>query len=282
MDVKVFFDEIARNINTSCLNNLINNYNCQSTKYCFSVFPSKENNYSINSADEKLLIDSIVAVLSFNKSLSVAIEIFDGVDQLDDHMFDGEYVSCNNHISFASKFLHFYFPKLVFIVDNFAYNGGSLLFNGSEHETKRRYLNAPPTEKEYFAKDIYNKFSQKAVKKLIEKIVKEVEKSISLPESNADKKTNSGIEKDSQLEGKHYIDHCIRSYLMGCYLKKEEIHPINQIKHLSSIELSSMPRLTDAIFLNIKKALTPKEVAYQKSLEVTFYNKIKKNPRSHP
>ena len=103
-----FFDDIAKNTDISCLDTLIKKSN--SFSYKFDLLTNN------NSSDKQLLIDSIVAVLSFNKSLGAAIEVFDGVDQLVDHMFDGEYVSCNNHISFVSKFLHFYFPKIVFIM----------------------------------------------------------------------------------------------------------------------------------------------------------------------
>ena len=200
-----FFNEIAKNINTDYLLDLIKKYDCKSTRYCFSEFPSKKNNYSIYDVDRERLIASIVAVLSFNKSLSAAIEIFDRVDLLPNHTFEGESVSCNNHISFSSKFLHFYFPNLVFIIDNFAYNGGALLFNGSEAKTKRRYIYTPPTDTAYFAGDIYDEFSQETVKKLFVNISKEVEKSIGNVEADEDKKTNSGIENGSELEGKHYI-----------------------------------------------------------------------------
>ena len=32
-------------------------------------------------------------------------------------------VCCSNHISFCSKFLHFYFPLSVFIIDSYAFDG---------------------------------------------------------------------------------------------------------------------------------------------------------------
>ena len=259
-----FFDDIAKNTDISCLDTLIKKSNSFSYKFDLLI-----NN---NSSDKQLLIDSIVAVLSFNKSLRAAIEVFDGVDQLVDHMFDGEYVSCNNHISFVSKFLHFYFPKIVFIIDNFAYNGGCYLFNGSENEPKRRNFNIPPTKTEYFNQVVYDNLPKSHIKNLVDDITKNVKKSLDF-RVEGDSKNINNVDSDDQLEGKHYIEHCVRSYLIGCYLTQKKIIPINQMKCFPNIQIQSMPRLTDAIFLNIKKALTPKEEAYQKSLEETFYKK---------
>ena len=56
---------------------------------------------------------------------------------------------------------------------------------------------------------------------------------------------------------------------MGCFLKKEGINPISYIK--GNEAFCPVPRLTDTIFLNIKKELTEKEQKYETLLNEKFY-----------
>ena len=70
---------------------------------------------------------------------------------------------------------------------------------------------------------------------------------------------------------KDYIEHCIRSYLLGCYIvTKAKITPINQIKYSKTYSLTSMPRLTDAVFLNIKSDLSPAEKDYLDNIKLIY------------
>ena len=67
---------------------------------------------------------------------------------------------------------------------------------------------------------------------------------------------------------KDYIEHCIRSYLLGCYItQKAKITPINQIKYGFPYALESMPRLTDAVFLNIKAPLSAAIARHHSSIK---------------
>ena len=262
-----FFDAVAQNLDVSCLND-IRNCHLHDEKYCYDTVPCEENNYAANAHDIELLAKSIDAVLTFDKNLSLSIENFDLADRLTDGKFKGEEVACNRHISFASKFLHFYFPHLVFIIDSFANNGGSWLFNG-DTENKKRYIIDPPTATEYFEADVYGHFESKAIKELKKKI----QAKLSAASTASDSET---VDTDEKIKENHYITHCARSYILGCYIKnKTTITPKDLIRFNSPLfSLQSMPRLTDAIFLNIKKAPMPKDEQYAQSLWDTFYRHI--------
>ena len=170
-----------------------------------------------------LLIKSIELVLQFDACLCKAIEKFDGATDKD---------VCTHHISFCSKFLHFYHPHSVFIIDRFALQGGKDLFS----RKKGIYICDPENDHSYnplhepqdcFDDSLGKTFRASDVKKYVEK-VKE-----NLP---------------SQLveAGDAYIPHCVRSYLLGCWLKNQGI-PLGK--------QASIPRLADTVFLNLKAPL---------------------------
>ena len=240
-----FFGEIANNFDTSCIDGLIKDYHTKNLEYKFDLSDS----------DMKLLNTSINAVLSFNEKLSESIELFDQVPS-------GSDFKCNNHVSFSSKFLHFYFPNIIFIIDSFACNGGCAIFNGDE-DNHKRYIETPANKEDYFKNEIYKEFQKLEINKIRLKITISPSED---PEKDEIKENDDG----DNIKAANYINHCIRSYLMGCFLKNNGINPISYIK--GKTDFRPMPRLTDTIFLNIKKELTKKEKDYQDLLDNIFYH----------
>ncbi len=284
-----FFEFISKEIDMVCLKDLIREYHGKGLTYRFSPLAVKrktDKNKTLISCemdknDQALLVRSIAAVLAFNQQLNAAIEKFDDVPA--SHEFRGECVACSNHISFASKFLHFYFPNLVFIIDSYAFSGGKALFNGGEKTV--RYIRTPPTDTVCFEGDVYQQFPKDIVKKICTDVTAEVVKMLKtmLPADRADfslKNANMMIDPDKTVEdnsddplnGNHYVEHCVRSYLLGEFLARNGVVPCSVITAEPCVK--PMPRLTDAVFLNIKKPLTRKESDYQKSLSETFYSKV--------
>lgn len=236
-----FFDEIAKEI-------------------CKKIPPKMSNNvykYDGSKEDYEMLTQAISEVLKFNITLSEALEAFDGVPK--DNKFNGNNVYCSNHISFCSKFLHFYFPNSVFIIDNFAREGGKLLFSG---DGKKCYFDISQ-ENQFFEEDVYQLFNKNKAKEIYKNINVDSIKDDYKKRTRSKQKT-----KDDDSTVKDYIEHCIRSYLLGCFIKNEaKINPINQIQNSIMPQVESMPRLTDAIFLNIKE---------YKQGEIDKQNRIKK------
>ncbi len=72
----------------------------------------KDEQYSLTEEDKdiEILKEAIKSVVIFNRLLRKAIKHVDNTD--DD--------SLNNFISFSSKFLHFYMPNVIFIIDSFS------------------------------------------------------------------------------------------------------------------------------------------------------------------
>ena len=122
-----------------------------------------------------------------------------------------------NQISFCSKFLHFQAPDTIFIIDHYTYDGGGTLFSTQ----CRRSL------------QLYNT----AITPLIRSIFDKKQKDIFSPYPLF------GITKHN-MEG--YIQHCQRSYTMGCVLKA-----IEQYYAISKASVVTYPRLTDIIFQNV-------------------------------
>lgn len=265
-----FFDEIAKKMDVSCLDEFIKNYHKNSLCYYYSPnIELKNNKIEVDlGKDKNLLINAIVSVLSFNRELSKSIEKFDNVPETRVH--NGCEIKCNNHISFASKFLHFYFPNLIFIIDGFAYNGGNALFNGSTK--KKRYLETPADENNFFEEEIYKNFSKAIVKSIVDDISTEINTKLGTVKCEKDDNIQSG-DDDEKIEGGNYIQHCVRSYLLGVFLQSQSIKPQKYID--SEDQFRPMPRLTDMIFLNIKKPLCEKEVKYNDILNSLYYNPSK-------
>lgn len=244
-----FFDEIADKMqkfikNDAEFNKLIDDYSKNPTAYL----------YDRSNLDIDKLTESISVVLQYNLFLSESLEKFDEVPV--GNTFNGNNIYCSNHISFASKFLHFYFPHRVFIIDNFARDGGKLLFNGNTTTKLRAFYDAPTSTSNVFENDVYEEFLKKEQEKIYKKIIdRPAIRGISLDYDNRARIANALVGDNSTV--KDYIEHCVRSYLLGCYItQKAKITPINQIKYGLSYTLESMPRLTDTVFLNIKAPLS--------------------------
>lgn len=201
----------------------------------------KHFSYDGGDDDLSLLTQSAAMVLQFNLSLSKAIEQFDNAPSS---------TYCTNHISFCSKFLHFYYRHTVFIIDSYAQNGATLLFGGYR-KNKGRYLCVPNRDDildqppiHYFKEDVYQKFSKADVQGLASSI--ELDLAELLTHYTNRKPDNA----------KAYIAHCVRSYLLGCALKEEGIAPSSR---LAGDPFRSYPRLIDTVFLNIKSECTSKK-----------------------
>ena len=255
-----FFDAIANNLDTSCVSGLDNRkYKFDAT---FQTKTDKKGKTSITGVklsndDKNLLKDTIKTVLDFNENLSRAIEAFDELPQ--NYQVNGKKVECNNHISFASKFLHFYFPNAIFIIDGFAFNGACALWSGDPDKNKRYLVDASKND-DHFEKDVYDQFPKVAVRIILEELFDNA--------SDADEEITESEDSDN-VKKSHYAAHCVRSYLMGCFLTPKGIVPISHIK--GDQDFKPMPRLVDTVFLNIKKPLTDKEINYIDCLERIYY-----------
>lgn len=227
-----FFKYVAKEMDTSCLKNVP------------EELPFSE--VALNK-----LAASIAAVLDFNLALSEAIEEFDGAK--------GK-AFCNNHISFCSKFLHFYYPQSVFIIDNYAETGAISLFNG-DADKHWRYICNPVDEDTYdplkvqqnhtkysFTEDVYEKFSKNTVNEYVEK----------LNNHPTIKGVMKNYEKRNPNAARNYIAHCVRSYLLGFKLNGVVEPWVSLVEENERIW--SMPRLTDTVFLNIKRSLPQSEL----------------------
>lgn len=196
------------------------------------------------------LAASIAAVLNFNLALSDAIKKFDKAP---------DKAICNNHISFCSKFLHFYYPQAVFIIDDYAETGAISLFNGDE-DKHWRYICNPDDEDTYdplkvqqnhteysFTGEVYKEFNKDTVNEYVKELNnRQVIKDIM--EKYGERNPNAA---------QNYIAHCVRSYLLGCKLNGVVEPWVNLTEEKERI--LSMPRLTDTVFLNIKRSLTQSE-----------------------
>ena len=85
------------------------------------------------------------------------------------------------------------------------------------------------------------------------------------------KRTKACIDNQKNLDdidasgADDYLAHCVRSYMLGFFIKNEmSITLINQ--KTVDPSFAPMSRLTDAIFLNIKKTFTTNEINYKEEL----------------
>ena len=243
-----FFDEIAANIITNLdFKGWMSNHLGFSEPY----------NYDRSNTDIDKLTKSIVSVLQFNLILSKALEEFDEVPSK--NVFGRYKVYCSNHISFSSKFLHFYFPHSIFIIDNFARDGGKLLFGGYNVNKPRGIYDPLNARTNPFDKTIYDEFNKADVLSIYDSITQTPTIKKAINEYDSRKRQDFTAMGDNSTV-KDYIEHCIRSYLLGCYIvvdrNKANISPSNQIRYNKPYSIAPMPRLTDAILLNIKEPIS--------------------------
>ena len=239
-----FFDEIAAN--------MIADLDFEGWMSRHSSF-SEPYTYDRSPTDVNKLTDAIIAVLHLNILLSKALERFDEVPT--EHVFENDKVFCSNHISFSSKFLHFYFPHAVFIIDNFARDGGKFLFGGYNANKPRGLYEPHNAKTDPFDKNIYNEFTKKSVLELYDSITDNPTVKSMIAEYDTRKRQDPAATGDNSTV-KDYIEHCIRSYLLGCYVAGKTITPSEQIRYNKPYSIAPMPRLTDAVFLNIKEPIS--------------------------
>ena len=256
-----FFDEIAANI--------IDNPDFNGWMSSYSHF-SEPYKYDCSDTDIDKLTKSIIAVLQFNILLSKALEKFDEVPQK--NVFGKYRVFCSNHISFSSKFLHFYFPHTVFIIDNFARDGGKLLFDGYNTNKPRGLYEPHNAKANPFEKTIYDEFNEADVFRLYNSITNGQTIKNIICEYDTRKRLDSTATGDNSTV-KDYIEHCIRSYLLGCYIAdktKANITPNDQIRYNKPYSVAPMPRLTDSILLNIKEPISDSLLKHHQSIKNIF------------
>ncbi len=271
-----FFDFIAERIakridKTPDLHDLIKTYS-NAVVYEFNQANEKSKNKYISDNDFDLLCQSIRAVLQFNRALSDALEEFDNVPQ--NNKFDGDIVHCNSHISFCSKFLHFYFPNIIFIIDSYAYNGGSRLYKTNKGW---RYICDPQNfrseeelEADKKASALDTTVDKEFDKEMVDSIAQAIKEKILNTHSSEDDSNSKEKYDDDDIGANNYIWHCARSYLLGKFIKDKMIVPSVQIKGNDSFR--PIPRLTDAVLLNIKKERTKNEKKLFLCFKKTFYN----------
>ena len=127
-----------------------------------------------------------------------------------------------NIISFCSKFLHFCFPKSIFIYDQYSLCGGNRLFEKIMPKTKNKAV-----EKNIYVKDF-------CLDELIE--------IYSQAKSEKEKVCTGNVEDDTT----GYINHAVRCYSLAKFINDNNISSINIYDDVYSI-----PRLVDSILLKI-------------------------------
>ncbi len=230
---------------------------------------------SANCEDLQRLICVVQSVSLFNRLIKRASERFDCVPGDNIHKIapkhsksgveEKEYVYCKNQISFCSKFLHFFFPNSVFIIDQFSEKGAKIIFP-KKTSKKYKFISStyvdefdPPENEVFNLSGTIETFKRK--RQDIINIIKKIEENEEIKkEFEADsveienlKESSVKIEKDSEdvstssdkANGKgyseRYLIHCVNSYVLCCLLKGEIEAPV-----------VSFPRLSDSVFMRIK------------------------------
>lgn len=173
--------------------------------------------YDGGEKDARHLINAVETVALYNEMVKDASRAYDtkvNPEQVDNFNY-------RNQISFCSKFLHFHARQSVFIIDSFSSERAGWLLNGSRTKSvviRDNGKNIPIEDED--RREI-----------AATKIQPDTSVITSMKLSDSD--TAESISK--------YLDHCVRSYRLGCYLK-HKICP------------AVIPRAVDAIFLQIAKA----------------------------
>lgn len=193
-----FFAELAANIVNRKVENasdyeelgqLINRLHDSKYNFNASIITTEQSKLN---EDVALMRDSIIAVSKLNRLVKRSTEIFDLVNKYCSYHkhtiplhfrrnpdIDCDYVYCKNQISFSSKFLHFFCPNTVFIIDQFSEKGGKFLFPGRlsdvEYYISNFEINYDDTASE-ICSDCFE-FNKEFVKSLSEKY-KEAKKAL--------------------------------------------------------------------------------------------------------
>lgn len=281
-----FFAELAASIVNRKIENA-NDYDelaeimrqLMEAQYSFNITEELTSNIENlkSSNDFKIMLNSIIAVSKLNRLIKRSSEIFDLVNEhCDSHKHtipqnfrsgnaEHDYVYCKNQISFSSKFLHFFCPKNIFIIDQFSEKGGRYIFPEKLTNTQYYIANYEISfedehpisgqddyrfiiSKEY-RRQIINEYEtlRKQVKKCLlielEDEMKMDEEEIVNLSRNSDHPIEKTEEKDAFFYG--YMNHVINSYMLCCYIKR-----IMDEKFVPEV---SYPRLSDSVFMRTKK-----------------------------
>ena len=168
----MFFDTLAENLKTETeFDELIN---------WIKDLKNKSYKYDCSENDKEILKKTVQSVIKFNRILREAIKNMDGRPDDD---------TLTNFISFSSKFLHFYLPQVVYIIDSISETTLKSEFN--------KYSNVDSIEAD--DKKIYENLSENLI-------------------NTNELKFNNDKEKENGLK---YVKHCYRAYAFACKLQNE-------------------------------------------------------------
>lgn len=195
----------------------------------------KDFTYSYDNSDSDIaaLSNGIYAVYLYNNLIRNASEEFDGLNasnKTEASVAKAAGARCKNQISFCSKFLHFCCPVIVFIIDQYSFEGGKrviplrkLSYDPKFEIAPKDFVSLEPVN----LKDDYSNVLGKVTDQL-----KSVDPNL----------FENDIISDEAEKIKSYIEHCTRAYCVAKYL--------NDAKDQSSLTVT--PRLIDDLFLRVK------------------------------
>lgn len=160
---------------------------------------------SFEENDKKILVSVIANVLKFNtllKEIRFAVDRGELLNHVKNNTEKLEGLKNNqkNMLSFSSKFLHFHFPDVVFIIDTITKEH----FKGPRDEHQFKFES---TENENGVVDSDITLSKKEINTLISEISKI-------------KYNDDSIEIGKYDKSEEYITHCVREYLLAREIKK--------------------------------------------------------------
>lgn len=191
--------------------------------------------YDNGESDIARLSNGIYAVYLYNNLIRDASEEFDGLNASDNPKASAAKEAgarCKNQISFCSKFLHFCCPGIVFIIDQYSFEGGKRVIPLGKLSYNPKFETA---SKELVPLNFENlKDSYNGVLSNVRNVIKQL--------NTVDLFENDTV-SDEEEKIRSYIEHCTRAYCVAKYL--------NDVK--DQINLTVTPRLIDDLFLRIKK-----------------------------
>ena len=218
-----YFISIARDI--------VNSKNFNSLLKIVSAIKDSTYSYDNGESDIAALSNGIYAVYLYNALIRDASEEFDGLNLPDNPKAVAAKKSgarCKNQISFCSKFLHFHCPGIVFIIDQYSFEGGKRVI------PLRKLSCAPKFETD--SKELVP-LEAVTLKNAYQEVLMKVTAQLKKLDSNLFENDTISNEEEKILS---YVYHCTRAYCVAKHLRDQ-------------INLMVNPRLIDDLFLRIKK-----------------------------
>lgn len=179
-------------------------------------------------ADLETLAKGIRAVQLLNFLIRKASEDFDGLNTDEAKAARENGASCKNQISFCSKFLHFYCPGSVFIIDQYSLDGGKIAIPSQKRGYTPLFETADGSKKQV---DIPSFEDYKQThKRLLDKLNE-------INRNTIDEQKETENDEVERVSG--YLAHCARAYCVSKYLHENNVVP--------------SPRLIDDLFLRLQK-----------------------------